>query len=53
MRSQKSKDLLFKILAGQPDTDLQADAIKKAEWESIYASAMQTNYKLLYSVFSY
>ena len=33
LKHQKCKGLLFKVLAGQPDTELGADPSKKAFWE--------------------
>jgi hypothetical protein len=33
LKHQKCKELLFKVLAGQPDTELAADAGRKAHWE--------------------
>ena len=33
LKNQKCKDLLFKVLAGQPDAELAADPNKKTQWE--------------------
>ena len=52
MKHQKCKELLFKVLAGQPDTELAADAGKKAYWEQEQKDAVQINYRILGEVFS-
>ena len=39
-------------MAGQPDTELAADAGKKAHWEQEQKDAVQINYRILGEVFS-
>lgn len=52
LKHQKCKELLFKVLAGQPDTELAADAGRKAHWEQEQKDAVQINYRILGEVFS-
>ena len=46
LKNQKSKDLLFQILSGDPDKDLDTK-----KWEETQKEAVQTNYKLLAEIF--
>jgi hypothetical protein len=52
LKHQKCKELLFKVLAGQPDSELQADASKQAHWAQEQKEAVQINYKILGEVFT-
>lgn len=52
LKHQKCKELLFKVLAGQPDSELAADAGKGAHWATEQKEAVQTNYRILGEVFS-
>jgi len=52
LKHQKCKELLFKVLAGQPDSELQADGGKQAFWAQEQKEAVQINYKILGEVFS-
>jgi len=52
LKHQKCKELLFKVLAGQPDSELQADGGKQPDWAQEQKEAVQINYKILGEVFS-
>jgi hypothetical protein len=52
LKHQKCKELLFKVLAGQPDSELQADGGKQAHWAQEQKEAVQINYRILGEVFS-
>mmetsp|Transcript_19576 Transcript_19576/g.30116 ORF Transcript_19576/g.30116 Transcript_19576/m.30116 type:complete len:233 (+) Transcript_19576:12344-13042(+) len=52
LKHQKSKELLFKVLAGLPDAELSLDPNKKSHWESEQKEAVLINYKILGEVFS-
>lgn len=52
LKHAKCKELLFKVLAGQPDLELQADTGRQAHWAQEQKEAVQTNYKILAEVFS-
>jgi hypothetical protein len=54
LKNSKCKDLLFKVLAGQPDSEITAEAGKaevKAKWEEEQKNAVQFNYKILSEAF--
>jgi hypothetical protein len=52
LKHAKCKELLFKVLAGLPDSELQADGSGQAHWSQEQKEAVQTNYKILSEVFS-
>jgi hypothetical protein len=52
LKNQKCKDLLFKILAGLPDSDTSEDEARKVYWEKEQLEAVQINYNILSEVFS-
>lgn len=52
LKHQKCKELLFKVLAGLPDSELQADGGKQAHWAQEQKEAVEINYKILAEVFS-
>ena len=52
LKHQKCKELLFKVLAGQPDSELQADAGRQTHWAQEQKEAVQINYRILGEVFS-
>lgn len=52
LKHQKCKELLFKVLAGQPDNELAEDGGKQAYWSQEQKEAVQINYRILGEVFS-
>jgi hypothetical protein len=52
LQQQQCKQLLFKVLAGQPDADFARDPASKATWETECKEAVQINYRILGDVFS-
>eukprot|EP00347_Sterkiella_histriomuscorum_P017580 403348792 len=56
LKNSKCKDLLFKVLAGQPDQEINTgpkpDAAAQQKWEEEQKSAVQFNYKILSEAFS-
>lgn len=50
IKDKKYKDLLLKILAGQPDQDAK-DPAEKIKWETRQKEAVQLNYKILAETF--
>jgi len=44
LKHQKCLELLFKVLAGQPDLELRDDAQRQAFWTQEQKEAAQTNY---------
>jgi hypothetical protein len=55
LKNSKCKDLLFKVLAGIPDSEMSEDSSKteaKTKWDEEQKQAVQFNYKILSEAFS-
>lgn len=56
LKNTRCKDLLFKVLAGLPDTEINNEGGKsteaKTKWEEEQKVAVQFNYKILSEAFS-
>jgi len=56
LKNTRCKDLLFKVLAGLPDSEILNDGANKTEaksrWEEEQKAAVQFNYKILSEAFS-
>jgi ubiquitin-activating enzyme E1 len=55
LKNSRCKDLLFKVLAGLPDSELTASkdsAEVKTKWDEEQKAAVQFNYKILSEAFS-
>ena len=55
LKNTRCKDLLFKVLAGLPDTEITAEGSKteaKTRWDEEQKAAVQFNYKILSEAFS-
>ena len=55
LKNTRCKDLLFKVLAGLPDSEISTEGTKteaKTKWEEEQKAAVQFNYKILSEAFS-
>ena len=55
LKNTRCKDLLFKVLAGLPDSEITAEGSKteaKTKWDEEQKAAVQFNYKILSEAFS-
>lgn len=55
LKNTRCKDLLFKVLAGLPDSEISAEGNKteaKTKWDEEQKLAVQFNYKILSEAFS-